>query len=125
VTGIPGSINDPLRGYPDDGTRTLRVIRAAAGQAVAVSDDEIRQAMLDLGRLEGIAAEPASATPLAALRQLPDLPRPVVLVVSGHALKDPIAQPAAAEASLDIDPSAGSEAIVEAAHRLFAKRNRA
>jgi len=25
VTGIPGSINDPLRGYPDDGTRTLRV----------------------------------------------------------------------------------------------------
>ena len=83
VTGIPGSINDPLRGYPDDGTRTLRVIRAADGQAVAVGDDEIRQAMLDLGRLEGIAAEPASATPLAALRRLPELPRPVVLVVSG------------------------------------------
>lgn len=125
VTGIPGSINDPLRGYPDDGTRTLRVIRAAAGQAVAVGDDEIRQAMLDLGRLEGIAAEPASATPLAALRRLPELPRPVVLVVSGHALKDPIAQPAAAEPSLDVDPSADPGTIIEAARRRFAERDRA
>lgn len=122
VTGIPGSINDPLRGYPEDGTRTLRVIREAEGHAIAVTDDEIRQAMLDLGRFEGIAAEPASATPLAALRRLSDLPRPVVLVISGHALKDPMAQPAAAEPSLDVDPSAGPQAVIEAARRRFAER---
>jgi threonine synthase len=119
VTGIPGSINDPLRGYPEDGTRTLRVIREADGAAVAVTDDEIRRAMTDLGRFEGIAAEPASATPLAALRRLPDLPRPVVLVISGHALKDPAAQPAAAEPGLDVDPAAGPLAVVEAARRRF------
>lgn len=119
VTGIPGSINDPLRGYPEDGTRTLHVITEAHGQAIAVTDDEIRQAMLDLGRFEGIAAEPASATPLAALRRLPDLHRPVVLVISGHALKDPMAQPAAAEPSLDVDPLDGPQAVVEAARRRF------
>lgn len=90
--------------------------------AVAVDDAEIRQAMLDLGRVEGIAAEPASATPLAALPRLADLPRPVVLVISGHALKDPAAQPAAAEPSLDVDPRAGPDRIVEAARRRFAQR---
>lgn len=122
VAGMPGSINDPLRGYPQDGTRTLNVIREAGGMAVAVDDAEIRQAMLDLGRVEGIAAEPASATPLAALPRLADLPRPVVLVISGHALKDPAAQPAAAEPSLDVDPRAGPDRIVEAARRRFAQR---
>jgi hypothetical protein len=50
---------------------------------------------------------------------LPDLPRPVVLVISGHALKDPAAQPAAAEPGLDVDPAAGPLAVVEAARRRF------
>lgn len=95
--GMAGSINDPLRGYPADGTRTLRDIRRTDGFAVAVSDEEIRSAMDDLARLEGIAAEPAAAAPLAALLQLgsrTELPGPIVLVISGHALKDPGALPA-------------------------------
>jgi threonine synthase len=94
--GIAGSINDPLRGYPADGTRTLRDIRRTGGFAVAVSDADIRGAMSDLARVEGIAAEPAAAAPLAALRYLAsrhDLPRPITLVISGHALKDPGALP--------------------------------
>ncbi|MFC3205561.1 pyridoxal-phosphate dependent enzyme [Aquamicrobium soli] len=95
--GIAGSINDPLRGYPADGTRTLRDIRRTGGFAVAVEDTEIQAAMSDLARYEGIAAEPAAAAPLAALRRLighHDLPRPITLVISGHALKDPGALPA-------------------------------
>lgn len=94
--GIAGSINDPLRGYPADGTRTLRDIRRTGGFAVAVDDAEIRAAMSDLARYEGIAAEPAAAAPLAALRSLMgshELPRPITLVISGHALKDPGALP--------------------------------
>ncbi len=122
VQGMAGSINDPLRGYPDDGTRTLRILRSANGRAVAVSDLQIRRAMRDLGRREGIAAEPAAATPLAAWRDLADadLPRPIVLVISGHALKDPAAQPAAAAQSLDIDAGAAPAAVVAAAMRQFA-----
>jgi len=127
VSGLPGSINDPLRGYAGDGTRTLTRIRDAGGYAIAVSDDEIRRSMLDLGQVEGMAAEPASATPLAALRRLEDrrLPEPIVLVVSGHALKDPGAQPASVEPSLDIEASADASAITRAAEQRFAARLRA
>jgi threonine synthase len=123
VTGMPGSINDPLRGYARDGMRTLRIIRQAGGYAVAVTDEEIRRAMTDLGQGEGMTAEPASVTPLAALRQLADLPRPVVLVVSGHALKDPMAQAAAGEPSLDVEPDADPRAVTDAAVRRFASRS--
>lgn len=123
VTGMPGSINDPLRGYADDGTRTLRIIREAGGHAVVVTDEEIRRAMIDLGQGEGMAAEPASVTPLAALRRLADLPRPVVLVISGHALKDSTAQAAAGEPSLDVAADADPRAVTEAAVRRFASKS--
>ena len=82
--------------------RTLRVVRETGGSILAVSDNEIRCAMAALGTIEGIAAEPASAATLAALRKL-DFTRiegPVVLVISGHALKDGAAQPAAAQPSI-------------------------
>lgn len=121
--GLPGSINDPLTGYPQDGTRTLRLIRASGGAAVAVTDDEIRQALVDLGQTEGIGSEPASATPLAALLKLPDLPRPVVLVVSGHALKDPAGQPGTDE-RLTIDPMADPGELIQLALSRVAARRR-
>jgi threonine synthase len=94
VTGSAGSINDPLIGYAADGTRTLSAIRAGGGEAIAVDDDAIADAMTELGATEGLGCEPAAAATLAALRQIDvraPLPRPVVLVLSGHALKDPSA----------------------------------
>jgi threonine synthase len=99
-TSIASSINDPLRGYPEDGTRTLRTLRRIGGLAVAVADKAIADAMRDLGALEGMGVEPASATTLAALRALErtmEIPRPVVLVLSGHVLKDPAHAMAAAQ----------------------------
>ena len=56
--------NSPLQG----GKRLLSCIRESNGLAVAVSEDEIKAAILDLGR-EGIAAEPASASTVAAFKQ--------------------------------------------------------
>jgi len=109
-TSIASSINDPLRGYPDDGTRTLRTVRRVGGVAVAVDDGAIGVAMRDLGR-EGMAVEPASATGLAALRALDPtvrLPRPVVLVLTGHVLKDP----AHAVASADDSPVLDAAGVV-------------
>jgi threonine synthase len=114
-SSIASSINDPLRGYADDGTRTLRTLRRVGGLAVAVDDAAITDAMHDLGAREGMAVEPAAATPLAALRALDatrDVPRPVVLVLSGHVLKDP----AHAVASVDDSPvldAPGALALVE------------
>jgi threonine synthase len=91
VASCAGSINDPLVGYAGDGTRTLRAIRASGGAAVAAGDEAILAALRDLGSREGIDCEPAAAATLAAVRlrdAVEPLPRPVVLVCSGHALKD-------------------------------------
>ena len=99
ATGIAQSLKDPLRSYPADGTRTLRAVREAGGQVVAVDDVEILQALDDLATLEGMGCEPAGAAPLAALRRIDTaspLPRPVVLIGSGHLLKDPERHPRAA-----------------------------
>ena len=107
VTGIANSINDALRGYHEDGARTLRVVREAGGSILAVGDNEIRSAMVALGMIEGIAAEPASAATLAALWKL-DFKRiegPIVLVISGHALKDGAAQPAPRSSTLSLSAS--------------------
>jgi threonine synthase len=74
------------------GRRVLRALSATGGQAVAVGDDDIRWAMHALGT-EGIWAEPAGATSVAALRQLlaagaiePD--ERVVCVITGSGLKE-------------------------------------
>lgn len=122
--GLAGSINDPLRGYAQDGTRTLRAIRRTDGFAVAVSDVDIETAMRDLGRQEGIAAEPAAAAPLAGLRALLKnnaLPRPIVLVVSGHALKDPGALPGHGEPSFQAGSDVDPLAIIRAGELRFAQ----
>ena len=120
VTGMPGSINDPLRGYAADGTRTLARIRGADGHAVAVTDEEIRSAMLDLGRLEGIAAEPAAIAALAAYRKLADkLPKPAVLILSGHILKDVPSQAAGAVDSIVVSPDLSTDEIIARALDAF------
>ncbi|MFC7096692.1 threonine synthase [Halobaculum marinum] len=54
---------------PPSGTRALTATRATGGAVVAVDDDAIRDAQCDLAGA-GLRVEPASATPLAALRTL-------------------------------------------------------
>ena len=48
----------------------LRALRESGGTAVAVSDEEMRQAARDLARLEGVLACPEGAATLAGLRRL-------------------------------------------------------
>lgn len=81
--------NSPLHG----GKRLLEAIRDSDGMAIAVTDDEILEAMRDLGR-EGIAAEPASAAGVAAFKQAAGAGKirsgsTVVCVITGAALKQP------------------------------------
>ena len=91
---IAGAISDPLTGYPQDGTRTLRAIRESDGAGVSVSDELICACQKELAEEEAIFCEPASATTLSAVYELLDKGiiqkgERVVLIISGHGLKDP------------------------------------
>jgi threonine synthase len=64
----------------------------SGGAVVSVTDDEIAVAWRSLARHEGIFCEPASAAGLAGvgLSDLAEGTR-VVIVLTGHGLKDPAA----------------------------------
>ena len=90
-TSVSG-LDDPLRGYQDDGTVTLQEVRRSGGHAVALEDDVIDRARLDLAQGSGVFVEPAGATSVAALEHLvvqkvlgPD--DTVVCLLTGHGMK--------------------------------------
>lgn len=93
LTTVATSIEDPLRGYPDDGTYTLSIIRESDGAAVAIDDDSIRSACDQLRHEEGILAEYASASVLPAIDQLRENGsigdgETVVGVITGHGMNE-------------------------------------
>jgi len=80
-------------GAPASWRKALHEIKIARGTAIAVSDEEIADAKAIIGR-DGIGCEPASAASLAGLRLLRERGAiaagdDVVLVLTGHVLKDP------------------------------------
>lgn len=88
------SIADALRGYPEDGTRTLTTVRTSGGVAMAVPEEETYRAIRDLAGSEGLFVEPGAAVAIAAYRRLTGTGilgegESVVLVLTGHGLKDP------------------------------------
>lgn len=92
---IASGIADPLIGYDQDGTMTLDVIYKTNGMGVAVSEDELINAVYELGSLEGIFAEPAAAASWAGYKKLlrdKKITRKdkVVLMITGHGLKQSI-----------------------------------
>jgi threonine synthase len=94
VETAASSIADPLRGYPEDGTRTLSVVRESGGKAISVSEEQTRKATIDLARSEGLLVEPGAAVAVAAYRKLADQKliregETAVIVLTGHGLKDP------------------------------------
>lgn len=90
---VAGAIADPLKGYEDDGTRTLNSIRASGGYGVKVSDDLIMDTVKELAVKEAIFAEPASASSVSAVYKLKDKGviknnECVVSIITAHGLKD-------------------------------------
>jgi len=91
----PRTVASAIRiGEPVNWSKALRAVEESHGTLLAVADDEILEALLDLARTAGIGVEPSSAAPLAALRRLEAQGiigegERVVLVATGHALKDP------------------------------------
>jgi len=91
----PETIATAIRiGKPVNWPRVLKAIKESEGVLTDVSDEEIISAQEALARLEGIGVEPASAASLAGLIRLRregliDRDESVVLIATGHALKDP------------------------------------
>lgn len=91
---IASGINDELKGYTQDGDYSLNIIRKTNGWAVALSEVEIIESTLRLGRC-GFYTEPASASGLVAAQKLrgENIIGPndcIVMIATGNGLKNPI-----------------------------------
>lgn len=80
-------------GHPASWKKALRVLQATGGTVEDVSEIEIAQAKAEIGA-DGVGCEPASAVTLAGLKKLVRAGfvksgESVVLVLTGHLLKDP------------------------------------
>lgn len=80
-------------GNPASWKKALRVLQATGGEVEQVTELEIAEAKAEIGQ-DGIGCEPASAVTLAGLKKLRQrgFVKPgetVVLILTGHLLKDP------------------------------------
>lgn len=80
--------------FPWDGDAGLKAIYETNGYGLAVPDELIVDAVKLLANYEGILAEPSGAAGLAGLmkaveEKLVDRDEPIVVLVTGHGLKDP------------------------------------
>ena len=77
-------------------------IRDSGGAVVALTDDEIVAMWRRLAELEGVFCEPASAAGLAAVEKT-GATGTIVVVVTGHGLKDPDAVERIATPTVEVD----------------------
>ena len=94
---------------PRDGVRAIRAARDTSGSYVVVTDDEILQAITELGKA-GIFAEPAGATSYAGLvhalqRGIISIDTPVMVINTGSGLKDVKAAMQAVPSAPVIEPT--------------------
>jgi threonine synthase len=106
-------------GDPADGFFASKIMRESGGWGEDVTDAEIVEAMMLLGRTEGIFAETAGGVTLAVARKLIDqgrIPRDeeIVLCITGNGLKTQDAIADAVDQLAIIEPSlAAFEALVD------------
>ncbi|MFW9807360.1 MAG: threonine synthase, partial [Candidatus Thorarchaeota archaeon] len=87
---VAGGLADP---FPWDGDAAMKYLRLAKGDVIAVPDDEIEKALVLLGKLEGIFAEPSGVAALAGLKSLIeqgiiDRSERIVVPITGSGFKD-------------------------------------
>jgi len=99
----PRTIASAIRiARPINWFKAWREVEESGGSFVEVDDESIISAQLELARREGIGVEPASAAALAGLKKVVesgviDRRDVVVVVATGHSLKDPSVQEIAEE----------------------------
>lgn len=93
VVAAPATVATAIRiGNPVNAPKALAALRESRGEAGTVTDREILDAQRWLAATEGVFVEPASAAPVAYVRRHARRfrgVRSIVLVATGHGLKDP------------------------------------
>lgn len=92
IKTVATGIADPLVGYEDDGSLTLKTIIETGGIAIALSEEEILAANRKLHVQVGVYAEPTAAVAIGALERLAEVnligeSETVVCIITGHGLK--------------------------------------
>jgi threonine synthase len=95
---------------PKDGDAAVAALSGSCGDSIAVSDDAILKAVVDLARCTGVFAEPAGAAAFACLREavhrgIVGGTDSVVLLASGNGLKDVNAAKKAVGKPVIIEPT--------------------
>ena len=92
---VPQTLADSISvGVPRNRVKAWRRVAATSGAFLTVSDEEIREAIVSLARLGGVFAEPSGAAGWAGVMKarayglLQEHER-VLVLVTGHGLKDP------------------------------------
>ncbi|MGD9761970.1 MAG: threonine synthase [Candidatus Izemoplasmatales bacterium] len=80
-------------GIPRNPVKGLDAVKKSLGEYIAVSDEEIMQGMKELGKKEGIFAEPAAAASFAGykkaiINKLIKQNETVTVIITGNGLKD-------------------------------------
>ena len=92
---------------PRDGVKALRALNESNGDVIALSDEEILQAMAQLAEITGILTEPSSAAAFAGFikyHQFGNIKHgaSVVILLTGSGLKDVAAAQRATKAARQI-----------------------
>ncbi len=87
---VAGGLADP---FPWDGDAALKYLSLTDGLGVTVSDEEIENQLVSLGKLEGVFAEPSGVAALSGLQRLLDNGTidkgdSVVVPITGSGFKD-------------------------------------
>jgi threonine synthase len=112
-------------GNPASWRKAVSVLKSMGGACEEVSENEIAQAKADLGA-EGIGCEPASAATLAGLRKLVAVGfvKPadtVILVLTGHMLKDVDYMKQSPGQSLLGPMAADGETVIRTLEQIYAR----
>jgi threonine synthase len=112
-------------GNPASWRKAVAVLKNTGGGCEEVSENEIAQAKAELGA-EGIGCEPASAATLAGLKKLVSAgfvksAETVVLVLTGHMLKDVDYMKQAPGQSLPGPMEADSDTVVKTLEKIYAR----
>jgi len=75
-------------GNPVSWKKAMNAIKESEGSALTVSDSEILESRRKLAAVEGIFAEAASASPIAALSKMGSKDGVIVCIATGNGLKD-------------------------------------
>jgi threonine synthase len=111
VPSQPDTIADSIAvGTPRNWRRAIRQIKESDGTMIAVSDEEILEAMRSTARLGGVFGEPAGVAGVAGLKKAiekgivqPD--ESAVAVITGNGLKDIASAKKAVGQTIDIEPN--------------------